>query len=85
MYIKMNKWVDRHAAEQTRGEQTRIQTSGRRNKQRDRHVNRQAVQTGDRAYRWTAKCTDRPMTGHTRKSRRADNQVTEQTSESPGG
>ena len=67
MYIKMNRLVDRHAAEQTRGEQTRIQTSGRRNKQRDRHVNRQAVQTGDRAYRWTAKCTDRPMTGHTGK------------------
>ena len=67
MYIKMNRLVDRHAAEQTRGEQTRIQTSGRRNKQRDRHVNRQAVQTSDRAYRWTAKCTDRQMTGHTGK------------------
>ena len=59
MYIKMNRWVDRHAAEQTRGEQTGIQTRGRTNRQRDRHVNRQVgEQASGRTNRWAGRWAD---------------------------
>ena len=57
--------MDRHAAEQTRGEQTRIQTSGRTNKQPDRRVSRQVdEQPSGRTDRWAGSWADRRAIRH---------------------